>query len=110
MPPAAQSGGTPPSTAVVLGQIAGAPRRVQFMSSVILASLIGRGTKPVKPPTLITAYDYTQKGKDGGGLVAEARPAIIPNSLIRPGRRVADQKSCSKRRSAIRLAARLTER
>ena len=85
MPPAAQSGGTPPSTAVVLGQIAGAPRRVQFMSSVILASLIGRGTKPVKPPTLITAYDYTQKGKDGGGLVAEARPAIIPKSLIRPG-------------------------
>ena len=49
MPPAAQSGGTPPSTAVVLGQIAGAPRRVHFMSSVILASLIGRGTKPVKP-------------------------------------------------------------
>ena len=85
MPPAAQSGGTPPSTAVVLGQIAGAPRRVHFMSSVILASLIGRGTKPVKPPTLITAYDYTQKGKDGGGLVAEARPAIIPKSLIRPG-------------------------
>jgi len=55
------------------------------MSSVILASLIGRGTKQVKPPTLITVYDYTQKGKDGGGLVAEARPAIIPKSLIRPG-------------------------
>ena len=85
MPPAAELGGTPPSTAVVLGQIAGAPRRVQFMSSVILASLIGRGTKPVRPPTLITAYDYTQKGEGGAGITAEARPAIIPKSLIRPG-------------------------
>jgi penicillin-binding protein 1A len=84
MPPAAETGGTPPSTAVVLGQIAGAPRRVQFLSSVILASLIGRGTKPIRPPTLIKAYDYTQKGQDGGGIAAEARPAIIPKSLIRP--------------------------
>ena len=31
------------------------------MSGVVLASLIGRGDKPVKPPTLIKAYDYTQK-------------------------------------------------
>ena len=85
MPPAAAAtGGTPPSTAVVLGQIAGAPQRVHFMSSVILASLIGRGTKPVKPPTLIKAYDYTQKGERGAGIMAEARPAVIPKSLIRP--------------------------
>jgi penicillin-binding protein 1A len=84
MPPAAELGGTPPSTAVVLGQIAGAPQRVQFMSSVILASLIGRGTKPVRPPTLIAAYDYTQKGEGGAGITAEARPAVIPKSLIRP--------------------------
>jgi membrane peptidoglycan carboxypeptidase len=84
MPPAAAMGGTPPSTAVVLGQIAGAPRRVHFMSSVILASLIGRGAKPVRPPTLITAYDYTQKGEGGASIAAEARPAIIPKSLIRP--------------------------
>lgn len=84
MPPAAELGGTPPSTAVVLGQIAGAPQRVQFMSSVILASLIGRGTKPIKPPTLIEAYDYTQKGQGSAGRMAEARPAIIPKSLIRP--------------------------
>ncbi|HET6388319.1 transglycosylase domain-containing protein [Hyphomicrobium sp.] len=85
MPPAAAAtGGTPPSTAVVLGQIAGAPQRVHFMSSVILASLIGRGTKPVKPPTLIRAYDYTQRGEHGAGIMAEARPAVIPKSLIRP--------------------------
>ncbi len=84
MPPAAELGGTPPSTAVVLGQISAAPRRVHFMSSVILASLIGRGTKPIRPPTLIAAYDYTQKGQNGAGIAAEARPAIIPKSLIRP--------------------------
>ena len=84
MPPSAELGGTPPSTAVVLGQIAAAPRRVHFMSSIILASLIGRGTKPIRPPTLVAAYDYTQKGQGGAGITAEARPAIIPKSLIRP--------------------------
>jgi hypothetical protein len=85
MPPAAAAGGTPPSTAVVLGQIAGSPRRVHFMSSVILRALIGRGTQPVHPPTIIQTYDYTQKGQNGGGIAAEARPAILPKSLIRPG-------------------------
>lgn len=84
MPPAAATGGTPPSTAVVLGQIAGAPRRVHFMSSVVLASLIGRSTHPIRPPSLIKTYDYTQKGQNGGGIVAEASPAVIPKSLIRP--------------------------
>jgi hypothetical protein len=84
MPPAAETGGTPPSTAVVLGQIAGAPRRVHFMSSVVLASLIGRSDRPMRPPTMVKTYDYTQKGQNGGGTTAEARPAVIPKSLIRP--------------------------
>jgi membrane peptidoglycan carboxypeptidase len=83
MPPAATTGGTPPSTAVVLGQIAGAPRRVHFMSSVILASLIGRGGRAVRQPTLIKAYDYTQKGRNGGGIASEPSEGLIPNSLIR---------------------------
>lgn len=85
MPPAAAQGGTPPSTAVVLGQVAAAPRRVHFMSSLILASLIGRSTQPMRPPTLIAAYDYTQKGQGGAGIAAQASPAIIPKALIRPG-------------------------
>lgn len=84
MPPAAALGGTPPSTAVVLGQVAAAPHRVHFMSSVILASLIGRSTQPIHPPTLIASYDYTQKGQGGAGIAAAASPAIIPKSLIRP--------------------------
>ena len=83
MPPAAEGGGTPPSTAVVLGQIAGAPRRVHHMSSVILASLIGRAGTPVKMPSLVKGYDYTFKGDGGAGVAADAAPPIVPSSLIR---------------------------
>ncbi len=83
MPPASLAGGTPPSTAVVLGQIAGAPRRVHHMSAVILASLIGKGTRPVKMPSLIHAYDYTLKGDGDAGVAAAAPPAIVPATLIK---------------------------
>ena len=83
MPPAALEGGTPPSTAVVLGQIAGAPRRVHHMSSIVLASLIGRGATSVRSPGLIRSYDYTFKGEGGAGIAAESPPAIVPNTLIR---------------------------
>jgi len=62
MPPTNANGeGTPPSTAIVLGQIAGSPRRVHQMSGVVLASLIGQGGKPVHLPTLIKALDYTNR-------------------------------------------------
>ncbi len=51
MPPRDASGGdTPPSTAAVLGQISGSPRKVHHMSAVILASLLGRGATPVREP------------------------------------------------------------
>lgn len=62
MPPAGPNGeGTPPSTAVVLGQISGAPRRVHQMSSVILADLLGRRSQQVREPTLIKSYDQTAR-------------------------------------------------
>jgi penicillin-binding protein 1A len=62
MPPAGPNGeGTPPSTAVVMGQISGAPRRVHWMSSVVLASLLGQRGKQIGEPTLIKAYDHTAK-------------------------------------------------
>jgi penicillin-binding protein 1A len=82
MPPADASGhGTPPSTAVVLGQISGSPRKVHQMSAVVLAALIGRGATPVREPTLVKAYDYIH-----AGAAREKRPAardpIIPNRLI----------------------------
>ena len=85
MPPAAQLGGTPPSTAAVLGQIAGAPRRVHQMSGVVLASLIGRGATPLKMPSMIRAYDYTFKGEGGAGIAGNAGASIVPNDLIRRG-------------------------
>lgn len=84
MPPPAVLGGTPPSTAVALGQIAAAPRRVHFMSSVILASLIGRGATAVPPPTLIAGYDYTEKGQGKSAATASTESPILPKSLIRP--------------------------
>ena len=83
MPPAAEGGGTPPSTAVVLGQISGAPRRVHQMSGVVLSALLGRGSKAFKPPSLIKSYDYTFKGDCGGGAETQDSFAITPNTMIR---------------------------
>ena len=83
MPPTAEGGGTPPSTAVVLGQISGSPRRVHQMSGVVLSALLGRGTKTVKPPSLIKSYDYTFKGDGGGGVTAQESAPISPNAMIR---------------------------
>ena len=85
MPPAADGVGTPPSTAVVLGQIAGSPRRVHHMSAVVLASLIGRGSKPIKMPSLIHAYDYTFKGDAEAGVAQQQQPPLLPSLLIRRG-------------------------
>ncbi len=86
MPPAAvNSSGTPPSTAVVLGQISGSPRRVHHMSATILSALIGRGTKPVKAPSLISAYDYTFKGDAQVGVAQRLEPPLLPSLLIRRG-------------------------
>ncbi len=84
MPPQAASGGTPPSTAVVLGQISGSPRRVHHMSAVVLAALIGKGSKAVAMPSLIESYDYTFRGTNGAGRAATAQP-IVPKALVRPG-------------------------
>ena len=79
MPPRDASGhGTPPSTAVVLGQISGAPRKVHHMSAVVLSALIGRGATPVREPTLVRSFDFTAPGASAG----EVRAPIVPNRLI----------------------------
>ena len=52
---------TPPSTAAVRGLIAGSPRRVHQMAGVVLASLTEQGHRPVRPPTLVKAYDFTSR-------------------------------------------------
>jgi len=83
MPPAnADGSGTPPSTAVVLGQVAASPRRVHQLAGAVLASLTGRGAAPLAAPTLIKGYDFTH-GDDHGAETS----SIIPNNLIRPGGR-----------------------
>lgn len=72
---------TPPSTAAVLGQISGAPRRVHHMSAAILAALMGRGAVPVREPTLVRSYDFTHPETDRAPGEGE-RVAIVPNRLI----------------------------
>ena len=84
MPPTnADGSGTPPSTAIVLGQVAGSPRRVHHLAGVVLASLIGRGSMPLQAPTLIKRYDFTDVDNPGADLTG----TITPNKIIRTGGR-----------------------
>ena len=84
MPPAnADGSGTPPSTAVVLGQVAASPRRVHHLAGIVLASLIGRGGTPLQPPTLIKRYDFTNLEDHAPDTAGK----ITPNSIIRTGAR-----------------------
>jgi membrane peptidoglycan carboxypeptidase len=82
MPPVDAAGeGTPPSTASVLGLIAGSPRRVHQMSAVILAALLERGSQPVRPPSLVRSFDYTHR--DAPALTQSPESLITPNKLIK---------------------------
>lgn len=85
MPPRDANGeGTPPSTAVVLGQISGSPRRVHQMSAVILAALLNRKTTPVGEPTLVKNFDFTDH--ETARLNDFAAPhQIVPNTVIARG-------------------------
>ena len=83
MPPAPAAGSeTPPSTAAVRGLIAGSPQRVHHMSSVVLAALTGRGAKPVRPPSLVKAYDFTRR-EEAQTFARDASGDIVPDKLIR---------------------------
>ncbi len=87
MPPTNTAGeGTPPSTAVVLGQVAASPRRVHRLAGIVLASLMGRGGTPVRSPSLVKAYDYTNpNGADEA--IHEDTGKILPDAIIRRGGR-----------------------
>jgi penicillin-binding protein 1A len=80
-PSASRDEATPPSTAVVRGLISGSPRRVHQMASVVLASLTDQGHKPVRPPTLVSAFDYTSR--DAANAAQSPEAAIKPNSIIK---------------------------
>lgn len=87
MPPPDSAGErTPPSTAVVLGQIAGSPRRVHQMSGVVLASLIGQGAKPVRQPSMVKAFEFTSKTGARTSALPQI-PDIVPNAVIKPAAR-----------------------
>ena len=87
MPPPDGSGAqTPPSTAVVLGLVAASPRRVHRTAGVVLASLIGRGASPVKTPSLIKTYDYTNLDAASAAAQPDAG-RVVPDKLIRRGGR-----------------------
>jgi membrane peptidoglycan carboxypeptidase len=84
MPPPDTSGEeVPPSTAAVLGQIAGSPRRVHQMSATVLAALIGRGGKRVRMPSLVRTYDYADRSMREMGPAATSD--VVPNTIIRRG-------------------------
>jgi penicillin-binding protein 1A len=84
MPPVTAEGeGVPASTAAVLGQISGSPRRVHQMSGVVLASLLKQGGKPVKLPSLVKTYDYITASD--ASVSGAATTDIVPNKLINKG-------------------------
>jgi hypothetical protein len=79
----ADGSGTPPSTAVVLGQVAAAPRRVHHMAGVVLASLIGRGATPLPAPTLVKQYDFIHADEPE----PDRARKLIPDQIVRAGGR-----------------------
>jgi membrane peptidoglycan carboxypeptidase len=84
MPPVNANGeGTPPSTAAVLGQISGSPRRVHQMSGVVLASLLKKGLTPVKLPSVVKSYDFTRPEHALAATAMEATTDIVPNSVVK---------------------------
>ena len=82
MPPRSAAGeDTPPSTAAVMGQISGSPRRVHHMSATVLSALVVHTATPVRAPTLVKQYDFTSdKAKAEATAVA---PGIVPSKIIK---------------------------
>ena len=90
MPPADINGeGTPPSTAVVRGLVTGSPRRVHQMAGVVLASLTGRGAKPVPLPSLVKRFEFTSRMRKRAGRPGrDPANEIVPNRVIQPRARL----------------------
>ncbi len=84
MPPVNANGeGTPPSTAAVLGQISGSPRRVHQMSGVVLAALLKKSLTSVKLPSLVKSYDFTRPEHALAATALEATTDIMPNTVVK---------------------------
>lgn len=82
MPRANENGeGTPPSTAAVLGQISGSPRRVHHMAAVVLAALTGQRSAKVPEPTLVKSFDFTTP-KHKAAYSTFPKRTVEPRTLI----------------------------
>jgi penicillin-binding protein 1A len=79
-PPSAEGEPVPASTAAVLGQISGSPRRVHQMAGVVLASMLDKGGRKVRSPSLVKSYEYIQKHDETAG--HSATTDIVPNTVI----------------------------
>lgn len=82
MPPRSAAGeDTPPSTAAVLGQISGSPRRVHMMSATVLAAMTGKHNQTVRLPTLVKKFDFTSPEAEAAAL-ARTPDAVMPSEII----------------------------
>ena len=107
MPPVNANGeGTPPSTAAVLGQISGSPRRVHQMSGVVLAALLKKSLTPVKLPSLVKSYDFTRPEHALAATALEVDDRHRAEHGRQAARGTAAEVAAWKRRSAIRRVAR----
>ncbi len=77
---------TPPSTAVGYGLVTGSPQKVHQMAAVILASLTGRGAKPVGLPTIVSNYSRTTRRSRATEKI-ETTSDIVPDRVIEPAGR-----------------------
>lgn len=77
---------TPPSTAIVRGLVTASPRKIHHLSTIILASLTGKGSTPVPMPYMVSnlqKYRYLNPYiKDIPTSALPANTDIKPNQLI----------------------------
>ncbi len=82
---------TPPTTAMVRGLVTASPRKVHQLSTIILASLTGKGAKAVPLPFLV--HNFQRSGlqnpyeKDISTSSLASSTDITPNKVIRPAAR-----------------------
>ena len=79
---------TPPSTAMVRGLVTAAPRKIHQISTMVLASLTGKNTRPVPLPYTVRNFQKTglQNPFEKDRLTSQltANTDLTPSKLIRP--------------------------
>ncbi|GJM03994.1 MAG: hypothetical protein DHS20C08_24950 [Rhodomicrobium sp.] len=82
---------TPPSTAMVRGLVTASPRKVHHLSTLILASLTGKGKNRIPLPYLVRNFQRSglqnPYEKDTPTSAFHSNTDLIPNEVIRPAAR-----------------------